>query len=128
MLEFLFHKVADLKACNFIKKRLQHIAKFLRTAFYTEHLWWLLCSMKNLTRIISNKEHINIFFQFKYMAHLTKFIQIYIHQYLLYNSLRDWNKKPYQECQLNLTKFYLIYSKNLGCNFPSFPMSGKECS
>ena len=37
-----------LKACNFIKKRLQHrcfpvnIAKFLRTAFSIEHLWWLL--------------------------------------------------------------------------------------
>ena len=34
------------KACNFVKKRLQHsyfpvdIAKFLRTAFSTEH-WWL---------------------------------------------------------------------------------------
>ena len=38
MLEFLFNKIAGLKACNFIKKRLQHrlfpvnIAKFLRTA------------------------------------------------------------------------------------------------
>ena len=37
-----------LKACNFIKKRLQHkcfpenIAKFLRTTFFIEHLWWLL--------------------------------------------------------------------------------------
>ena len=36
------------KACNVIKKRLQHryfhvnVAKFLRTAFLIEHLWWLL--------------------------------------------------------------------------------------
>ena len=45
-----FYKVADLrpKACNFIKKRLWHryfhvnFAKFLRTAFLIEHLWWLL--------------------------------------------------------------------------------------
>ena len=39
-LESLFIKVAGLKACKFIKKRLQHtcfsgdIAKFLRTAFF----------------------------------------------------------------------------------------------
>ena len=39
-----------LKACNFIKKRLQYrcfpkkFAKFLRTPFFTEHLWWLLLS------------------------------------------------------------------------------------
>ena len=37
-----------LKACNFIKTRLQHrcfpvnISKFLRTAFLTEYLKWLL--------------------------------------------------------------------------------------
>ena len=43
-----FNKVADLKVCNFIKKRLQHrrfpvnIARFSRTAFFTEHLRWLL--------------------------------------------------------------------------------------
>ena len=48
MLESLFNKVAGLKACNFIKKRLQHrcfpvnIAKFLRTSFFTEYLRWLL--------------------------------------------------------------------------------------
>ena len=43
MLEFLFHIVAGLRACNFIKKRLQHkcfpvkLEKFLRTRF-EEHL------------------------------------------------------------------------------------------
>ena len=37
-----------LKACNFVKKKLEHrcflvnIAKFLRTPFFIEHLWWLL--------------------------------------------------------------------------------------
>ena len=47
MLEFLFNKVTDLKACNFFKKRLWHrcfpvkFAKFSGTPF-TEHLWWLL--------------------------------------------------------------------------------------
>ena len=43
-----FNKVAGLKAYNFIKKRLWHrcfpvnMAKLLRTAFFIEHLWWLL--------------------------------------------------------------------------------------
>ena len=51
--EFLFNKVADLRACNFIKKRLQHryfpvkFAKFLRTPFFTEHLQWLLLLVKS---------------------------------------------------------------------------------
>ena len=47
VVEFLFKKVAALKARNFIKKKLQHrcfavnITKFLRTSFFAEHLWWL---------------------------------------------------------------------------------------
>ena len=47
-MESRFDKVATLKSCNFIKKRLQHrcfpvnIAKFLRTVFFIEHHWWLL--------------------------------------------------------------------------------------
>ena len=47
MLDKLFWKTA-LKAYNFIKKRLQqrcfpvNIAKFLWTAFFIEHLLWLL--------------------------------------------------------------------------------------
>ena len=46
VLESLFNKVAGLQA--FVKKRRQHrcfhenIAKFLRTSFFKEHLWWLL--------------------------------------------------------------------------------------
>ena len=47
-LESLFSKVEGLKDCNFLKKRLQHrffplnIAKFFRTAFFIEQLWWFL--------------------------------------------------------------------------------------
>ena len=46
-----FRKVAGLKACNFTKKRPKHgsfplnIAKFLRTAFFIEHLRWLLLTV-----------------------------------------------------------------------------------
>ena len=45
-----FNDMAGLHACIFIKKRLEHrcfpvnTAKFLRTTFFTEHLWWLLLS------------------------------------------------------------------------------------
>ena len=52
VLEYLFNKIASLKVCNFIQKTLQHrcfpvnIAKYLRTAFFTEHLQWLLYSLR----------------------------------------------------------------------------------
>ena len=44
---FFTEHLAHMKVCKFIKKRLQHrrcpvnIAKFLRPAFFTEHLQWL---------------------------------------------------------------------------------------
>ena len=44
MLESLFNEVADLKACDFIKKRLQYrcypvkFAKFLRTPYLEDNL------------------------------------------------------------------------------------------
>ena len=55
MLESLFHKVVDMKSCNFIKKRLHrcfpvNIAKILRTVFFIEHLRWLLLSLINAKR------------------------------------------------------------------------------
>ena len=45
VLETLLNKVADPQTCKFTKKRLQYrcfpvkFAKFLRAAFFTEHLW-----------------------------------------------------------------------------------------
>ena len=59
----IFNKVAGLKACNVIKKRLQHrclrvkFSKLLRRTFFIEHLRWMLlneihvdknCSVKDL--------------------------------------------------------------------------------
>ena len=47
VLESRFSRLPGLKACNFIKKRIQHscfpvnIAQFLRTAIFIEHLRWL---------------------------------------------------------------------------------------
>ena len=49
----MFFKIG-LQACNIIKKRLQHrcfpvnIAKFLRTAFSTEQLRWLLVEVRKV--------------------------------------------------------------------------------
>ena len=49
----LFNKVAGLKLCNFMTDSITgaflsifmwNIAKYLRTAFFKEHLWWLLLS------------------------------------------------------------------------------------
>ena len=48
VLESFFNNVSGPQVCNFINKKLQHrcfpvnIAKFLRTTFFIEHLWWLL--------------------------------------------------------------------------------------
>ena len=47
MVESLFNKVACLNACNFIKKTPPQVfsvkfTKFLGTAFFIEHLQWLL--------------------------------------------------------------------------------------
>ena len=52
VLESLFDKVEDLKACNFMKKRLQHrcfppkFVELLRKPSFTEHLWWLLFGLQ----------------------------------------------------------------------------------
>ena len=46
-----------LKVYNFIEKRLQHmcfpvnIVKFLKIAFFIEHLWWLLLKNGKLVRM-----------------------------------------------------------------------------
>ena len=68
--ESLLNKVAGLKACNFIKKRLQYkcflmkFRKFLRTPFSTEHLWWQflegVCKGTSLVKILHSC-HFDIF-------------------------------------------------------------------
>ena len=48
-----FNKVAALRPATLLKNRLWHrcfpvnFVKFLRTPFYTEHLWWLLPDCSN---------------------------------------------------------------------------------
>ena len=59
MLVSLFNTAADLKACNFVKKRLQHNSKFsqiFKNIFFTEYLRWLplkrVCEAKSLVKIL----------------------------------------------------------------------------
>ena len=55
-----FANFTDLQACNFIKMRHRHrcfpvnITKFLRTASFIEHLWWLL--LFNIALICHKKQ------------------------------------------------------------------------
>ena len=55
-----FNKVAGLRPVTLLKKRLWHrcfamnFAKFLRTPFGTEHLWWLLLMLSLITLISRN--------------------------------------------------------------------------
>ena len=56
---FFFNKVAGLRPATLLKMRLWHrcfpvnFAKFSRTPFFTEHLWWLLLDVifKHLVRL-----------------------------------------------------------------------------
>ena len=83
MLESLFNEVWELKACNFIKKRLQHrclpvnIAKFIRTPFCREHLRWLLLkgienqSVKGVLPILHQIKKLHL----KITGHVYSFIE-----------------------------------------------------
>ena len=66
VLESVFNKVAGLQTYNFVKKRLQHrcyllkFAKFLRTLFFTEHLFTVTASVcfENLGKILVRNKKI----------------------------------------------------------------------
>ena len=59
-LSLFFNKVSSLRSVTLLKKKLQHMlfpvrfAKFLRTLFFIEHLWWWV-----LKTIISSSSGIN---------------------------------------------------------------------
>ena len=63
-----FNKIPGFQAYNFIKKRLQqkcfllNIAKFLKTVFLIEHLWWLLLSFTSTFRDFYREELLDILF------------------------------------------------------------------
>ena len=60
MLKSLFNKVACLKVCNVLKKRLQHrfvsceYYEIFKNNFWTEHLWWLLRSLLSSLKAVEN--------------------------------------------------------------------------
>ena len=59
--------VADLKFCNFVKKRFQHnyfpvdIAKFFRTTFFTGHLRLMLLKLEKFVSLIKTFHTTDLF-------------------------------------------------------------------
>ena len=78
VLDFLFDKVASLKAYNFIKNRIQHrcfpikFANFLRTPYFTKHFQWLLLKIMNSNNCLRD---------------LPIFVSRFFHQFFYKNSL-----------------------------------------
>ena len=61
---FFFNKVAGLRFATLLKRRLWHrcfpvnFAKFLKTSFLAEHLWWLLlCLLKLIFFVVGIPEN-----------------------------------------------------------------------
>ena len=86
-----FNKVAGLKACTFIKKRLQHkrfTVKFLGTPFFTEHLRWLLLSMLlflNVSSFTSRFPHFHFFLTILLLSSFEKTLSSLYHYYYIIN-------------------------------------------
>ena len=104
MLESLFNNIVGLKACNFIKKRLQHrcfplnIAKFLKTAFFIEHLYWLLLFMLVLCSYFEEKAVLEYFDDF--IGYINVFATRYLWKYLRKKSTaKIWQTGSYIQKQ-----------------------------
>ena len=92
VLESLFNKYAGLKACNFIKKRLQHrffpvkFAKFLRTPFLTEHVRWLLLEISHELSLYCIWEQWMVSFRGTYWLCSVYFILLHVFCFFLFLS------------------------------------------
>ena len=90
MLESLFNKNAGLKACNFIKKTLQHrcfpvkFAKFLKRPFFAEHIRWLLLEISHELSLIAFEN--NKWCHFVVSTGSPAFISFYYYRKLLFIS------------------------------------------
>ena len=88
-----FNKVAGLRPATLLKKRLWHrcfpvnFAKFLRTPFLTEHLWWLL--LYKCGYIKQLQEH--VLFYSTITVRDFRYKTLHIRTYL------DWNFMPLNE-------------------------------
>ena len=85
-----FNKYAGLKACNFIKKRLQHnffpvkFAKFLRTIFFTEHVRWLFLEISNELSLYWIWEQLMVSFRGTYGPSSAYFILLPVFRFFLF--------------------------------------------
>ena len=88
-----FNKVAGLRPATLLKKRLWHwcfpvnFAKFLRTPFYTEHLWWLLLQKVYLridfTQLRSSR--LEVFCRKRVLRNFAKFTGKHVSESLFFN-------------------------------------------
>ena len=87
-----FNKYPGLKACNFIKKRLQHrcfpvkFAKLLRTPFFTEHIRWLLLEIYNELSLYCIWERWMVLFLGTYWLSSACFILLHVFCFFLFLS------------------------------------------
>ena len=87
-----FNKYAGLKACNFIKKRLQHrffpvkFAKILRTPFFTEHVRWLLLEISHELSLYCIWEQWMVSFRGTYWLTSVYFILLHAFRFFLFLS------------------------------------------
>ena len=101
VLESHFKKVAGLKACNFIKKRLQHrcfpvrFEKFLRTPFFTENLWWLLLITNWSLRISKDSTHRRCSVKKGDLRNFAKFAGKHLCQSLFFNKVAGLSLQLY---------------------------------
>ena len=105
VLESIFNKVAGLKACNFIKKRLQHrcfpvkFAKFLRTPTLKnicERLFPTAVNLKYIWKKYTNVEYFKMLIEEVHKNETTRITRssgIYITLYLIIVVVRCYPKR-----------------------------------
>ena len=82
----MFFKIGVLQVCNFIKKRLQHrcfpvkLAKFLKTPFFKEQLWWLLLYILYTHGVTCNLSRWNNGYNSIYKKESVSQLFLYLHQ------------------------------------------------
>ena len=92
MFQCLFNKYAGLKAWNFIKKRLQHrgfpvkSSRFLRTPFFTEHIWLLLLEISHELSLYGIWEQLMVSFGGTYSLSSAYFILLRVFRFFRFVS------------------------------------------
>ena len=123
MLESPFNKLTGLKACGWF---FVNIAKFLRTACFIEHLWWLLLKMVEALKRQNKKirtaatvstiymRFLHNLFVFGVLTSALHFSSTFLTLiYMKYfRNVTAWNGSPRthkRKCSIKLTKWLFFY-------------------